>query len=49
MRAGVSEPEARARLLAQVVDGHLLEAVGADGAQPLDDAQIRLLERLLAD
>jgi len=49
MRAGVSEPEARARLLAQFVDGHLLEAVGADGVQPLDDAQLRLLERLLAD
>lgn len=48
-RAGVSQPEVRARLLAQFVDGHLLEAVGADGVQPLDAAQLKLLERLLAD
>jgi len=49
VRAGVSQPEARARLLAQFVDGHLLEAVGLDGVQALDDSQLGLLERLLAD
>lgn len=49
VRAGVSEPEARARMLAQFVDGHLLDCVGADQAQPLDEGQLRLLERLLAD
>lgn len=49
VRAGVSEPEARARLLAQFVDGHLLDCVGAAQVQPLDEAQLRLLERLLAD
>src|SRR3989344_1102564 len=49
VRAGVSQPEARARLLAQFVDGHLLDCVGADQVQPLDEAQLRLLDRLLAD
>lgn len=49
VRAGVSQPEVRARLLAQFVDGHLLDCVGADQVQPLDEGQLGLLERLLAD
>jgi AcrR family transcriptional regulator len=49
VRAGVSQPEARARLLAQFVDGHLLDCVGADQARPLDEVQLGLLERVLAD
>lgn len=47
--AGIGQPAVRARLLAQFVDGCLLEAVGLDRAAPLGEEQIGLLARLLAD